>query len=411
MDLAEKKPERATKRLDAVLAVDPKNVHALLALVSLRTSAGASREEVIGLLSDAVRLNPTEAAPRLLLIDAHVKGNDLKSALASAQDGVAAQPASAELREALGRAQQASGDTNQAIISFTKLADMQPRSPEPHMRLAELYGASKSTDSARQSLKRALTIAPNHLTAQRNLMMLELSAGRPNEAMALARAVQRTPLREAVGLLLVGDVEASQRRWPAAATAYRASLKLDDSSETAIKLHSALLATNAQGDAGKFAAEWTKRHPDNQGFLVYLGNSALWRQDYAIALEIYTTIVRLRPKDALALNNLAVIASTLKKPEALAYAEQANAMQPGQPVLMDTLAMILAESDQIGRAIELEKRAVELQPGLHKARLNLAKLYIKSGQKSLAKSELDVLAKLDDKFSGHDEVRNLLKAL
>ena len=324
---------------------------------------------------------------------------------------MAAQPASAELREALGRAQQASGNANQAIISFTKLAEMQPRSPEPHMRLAESYAASKNTDSARQSLMRALAIAPGLLAAQRSLIMLELSAGRPKEALAVARSVQRAPSREAVGLLLVGDVEATQKNWAAAATAYRASLKLEDTSEVAIKLHSLLLSSNAQGDAKKFAADWATKHPDNPAFLAYLGNRALWRQDYAAAEDIYTTIVRLQPDNAIALNNMAVIASKLRKPGALGYAERANALQPGQPVFMDTLAMILADSAQIGKAVELGKRAVELQPGQPRFRLNLAKLYIKAGQNALAKSELEELAKLGDKFSGQEEVVQLLKSL
>jgi hypothetical protein len=40
--------------------------------------------------------------------------------------------------------------------------------------------------------------------------------------------------------------------------------------------------------------------------------------------------------------------------------------------------------------------------------LNLAKIYIAAGSKDLARKELDVLAKLGDKFGGQTEVASLL---
>ena len=73
--------------------------------------------------------------------------------------------------------------------------------------------------------------------------------------------------------------------------------------------------------------------------------------------------------------------------------------------------MILAESNQLGKALELEKRAVGLQPQYAPFRLNLARLYIQSGDKASAKTELDQLAKLGDKFPGQAEVERLLKTL
>ena len=42
MDLAEKKPEQARKRFETVLAADPKNVRALLAIAGLREEAMGS---------------------------------------------------------------------------------------------------------------------------------------------------------------------------------------------------------------------------------------------------------------------------------------------------------------------------------------------------------------------------------
>ncbi len=410
MDIADRKFEQAMKRFDPVLAADPKNVMALLAIAGLRADAGGSKKEVLGLLQNAMRLNPTEPAARILVIDAQLRSNDPKGALSTSQDGVAALPENAELREALARVHLALGDRASAIASINKLIEMRPRAPAPHLWLAEIYLASNRVDAARESINRALAIQPDLLAAHRELIVLELAAGRPQEAMAIARRVQGLPNGRVAGLLFEGDVAAAQKNWTAATAAYRAGLQLSDTSDFASKLHSVMLAAKAP-DADKFASEWMKRHPDNPGFLSHLGLLAIARGDFQAAVNAFEVVIRTQPKDVVALNNLAWAMAKLNKPGAAAYAEQANALQPGQPALMDTLAMILGDTDQVDKAIEIEKRVVDLQPSHAPFRLNLAKLYMKAGKKSLAKDELDRLAKLGDKFQGQGEVDKLLKSL
>ncbi len=64
----------------------------------------------------------------------------------------------------------------------------------------------------------------------------------------------------------------------------------------------------------------------------------------------------------------------LHRPDALATAVKANALHPGQAAYMDTYAMLLADAGQMAKALEIEKKAVELHPANHPLRLNLAKL-------------------------------------
>ena len=46
-----------------------------------------------------------------------------------------------------------------------------------------------------------------------------------------------------------------------------------------------------------------------------------------------------------------------------------------------------------------------------KLRLNLARLYIRSGDKAQARTELEALVKLGNRFSGQSEVSELLKGV
>jgi len=411
LDLSDKKPDEARKHFDKLLAADPKNVQALLAIAELRAQAGADKAEIAGLLANAIKLNPTVVAPRRLLIELGLRTRDNKAALTAAQDGVAVLPDSPELLDALGHAQMASGDFNQAVNSFNRLVGLQQRSPQPQMRLADAYMAQKNLTAARASLNRALEVTPKFLPAQRGLVILELADSRPDQALAVARVVQSERPDQSVGYLLAGDVEASRKNWEAAATAYRAGLKRGASTELAMKLHSVLVASKKHRDAETFATGWFKDHPQDAAFRTYLGDTALAQLDFAGAEGQYLAVVKLQPENAIALNNLAWVTNRLKKPGAVAYAEQANALRPEQPAFMDTLAVILGEAGQAAKAIELEKRAVALAPTNHSMRLNLAKLYLKSGDKALARTELDQLAKLGDKFRGQAEVDQLRKSL
>ena len=78
---------------------------------------------------------------------------------------------------------------------------------------------------------------------------------------------------------------------------------------------------------------------------------------------------------------------------------------------MDTLATVLADAGQTAKALEIAKSALALRPDNPELRLNLAKLYVKSGDKASARSELDRLTRLGDRFARQAEVSSLLKAL
>lgn len=411
MDLKDNKPEEAKKRFDKLLTLDPKNVQALVAVAQLRAKAGASKEEISDLLANAIKLNPTEPTPRLLLIEHKIRSDEIKLALSAAQDAVSAIPQDPAILDVLGQVQQASGDLNQAISTFNKVIAMTPQLPDGYMRLAAAQLAQKDSEGAAQSLKRALAIKPDYLPAQRSLIQLDLAAGRTKEAKAGARAIQQQRSGETVGELYAGDVEAALKNWAEAANSYKAALDKGPTSELAAKYHTVLIASKKTKEADKFAADWMRDHPQDASFFYYLGDYALGRGDYPQAESYYLNVKRLKPDHAVALNNIAWLLTVQKKPGALAYAEQANKLQPDQPAFLDTLALILAGEKQFAKAIETQKKAIALQPKNPSYRLNLAKIYIQNGQKPLAKTELEYLSKLGDAVKEKAEAEQMLKAL
>jgi putative PEP-CTERM system TPR-repeat lipoprotein len=411
LDVADKKPDDARKRFENLLAKNPKDGRALLALAELAALQGAGKDEVAGLLTKAVDANPTNATPRLLLIELYLRTNQTKQAATAAQSAVAALPNSPELLDALGRTQQALGELNQAIVTFGKLAALQPLSPQPHMRLAGAQVANKNKAAAQQSLHKALEIKPDFLDAQRALIVLALEAQAYQEAMKIVRTVQEQRPKAPVGYLLEGDIAMAQKRLELAAVAYRAGLRHAPSAEAAVKLHTSLLMSNKHSEAETLERTWLKEQPRDDAFVAYLGGLAISRKDFAAAERYYLLVLQIQPNSAIALNNLAWVTGQLHKDGAIGYAERATKLAPNQPPFMDTLAMLLAQKGDYAGAIELLNNALKIQPLNAAIRLNLARVYVQAGEKVRAKTELDTLAKLGEKFPAQPEVSAMLKSL
>lgn len=411
MDVADGKPLAAAKRFDAVLLADPQNMRASLGLVALQIKAGAKLSDLVAAVSKTVKGHPNELAPRLLLVRLQMELKDLKAANASAQEALTALPENLELLDILGQVQFAKKDLNQALITYNKIIALQPLALSAYLRMAELHIALNDTSSAVQTLRKSLTLKADFFEAQRSLMLIELSQGHAKEALVLAKTVQTQRSGDSIGHMFEGDIYVGQRNWTAAALAYRAGLDKQPSTELTVKLQNVLIMDKKFADAKKLEQQWLKGHPDDSVFLYQLGDLALNSGDLATAQIRYEEVLRLKPENAAALNNLAWVLTRLKKPGALVYSMKANKIAPDNPSYLDTLAEIYQAEGKMDQAIRVQREAVALAPGVHLNRLHLARLYVQTGEKVMAKNELTLLAALGEKFAEQRQVSELLAKL
>ena len=411
MDLADKRPDDARKRFDAVLAKDPKNTRALLALAELRAQAGGTTDEVAALITKAISVDPSSTLPRVVLINHFMRNKEPKKASAAAQDALAAIPGRPELLELAGQAQMAAGDTNQALVTFRKLSEARPGAPEPYVRIAGVQLANKDVDGAVQSLKKALALKPDMLGVQRAIVKVNLDAGRESDALAMAKEIQKQRPTESSGYVLEGDIYASKKTWPAAIAAYRAGLKSSATTDLAMRLDTSLRANGNVAEADKGTAAWLKDHPADREYRIYLAEASLAKRDWATSAAKYKEVLAIKADDPLALNNLAYVSGQLKDPKAIEYAEKALKLAPNSPAILDTLGVLLVEKGDTKRGVEYLQRASTLSPASAAIRLNLARGLIKDGQKAAAKKELETLAQLGDRFPGQTDVTKLMQGL
>ena len=411
LDNADKRPDDARARLEAAIKRQPGNVQAHLALVELRQANGADKTELATLLRKVVEAAPSSPLPRLLLAEHHLRHSEPKDALVVAQQAVSALPDNVQLLDVLGRAQSANGEHNQAQASFNRMAALQPQSSLPFLRMASANLIAGDRDAASQNLRKALEIEPKSLEAQQGQVSLAMAAQKPGDALAISRAVQKQRPKEQVGYMLEGEIHAAGKAWDKAADAFRAGLKQVASPELAVRLHDVLLSAAKKPEADRWAAEWSRTQPKDAAFPFYLGNRALALNELPESLRQFERVVAIQPDNAAALNNLAWLKGQLGRDGALADAERANALAPNQPAFMDTWAMLLSAANQHERALEMQKKVVQLQPQVLEFKLNLAKIQIKAGNKDAARALLDELSAAGDRFSAQAEVDRLKKTL
>lgn len=411
LDLAANKPAEARQHFDELIKAAPQNVAAKQALAALLMRTGHTGDEVAKLLTESVKLQPNDVRSQLMLINFHLDRRDAKLAIAAARDASQVLVDHPEILMALGRAYLAANDMQQAVTTFNRLAVTQPNSPQPHLGLADANLALNDRPAAARNLQRALELEPRLLQARRGLVAIALAEKKPAEALDLAKAVQKDLPNEAVGHVLEGDVEAFRKNLKGALAAYQQGLKKNNPQEASTRAHNTMVALGQAGEAELFAQRWIADHPQDAIFPFYLADRALAARDYATAELRYRQVIQLQPNNALALNNVAWLMVQQGKPGAVEYAEKANLLLPGRPPLMDTLASALAADKQVPRALELQKQAVERAPEDGSLRMNLAKLYLASEQKGMARSELEKIERMGRKYPNQEEVAKLLKAL
>ena len=411
LDLDAKQPEAAKARFEATLKRHPANASAMMALAEISKRTGGKPAEVIQWLDRAIKANPNDATPHLLLIDQYLGSSQTKPALIAVQAALAVLPDNAELLDRLGRAQLASGDSQQAISTFNKLAALNPKSPLPQLRLADAQAAAKNPDAMATAVRKANELAPKLLLVQQAMLSLAMIENKPDQALTIARTVQTQNPEDATGFRMEANVEIRQKNWNNAAVALRKALTRNAPGDSVQRLHAVLLASKKTAEADSLVADWRKSHPADLGFVLYLGDVAMAAGNLTQAEQYYAAVLAGQPDNVLAINNLAYLLAQQKKPGAVLMAERAFKLAPDTPAVQDTLAFCLASENQLPRAIEIQTKVVATTPDSAQFRLQLAKFLLQSGDKPGARVELKILAKLGPAFANQAEVTELLKPL
>jgi putative PEP-CTERM system TPR-repeat lipoprotein len=410
MDMQDNKPQEAKRRFEVLLAKDKKHIGAMTALGEMAAMQGHA-EEALGWFDKASSENPDALAPAMRLAKVQLRMNQPQKALAAVRKFQAANPTNADLLDVMGQAQLVTNDNAAALETYSKIVKLVPNSAMAHLRLSGAHIALNNDAAAAEDLKRALAIDPQLLLARLGQVQLAVRSKKPEEALAIARALQKQDATALAGYILEGDLQLSQNKPALALAPLEKGYAFRPTAQGLLKLAGAMRLAGKGKDIEPRLLQWQKAHPDDMLVAMYLAESSMAEKQNKVAIERFEAIVKQQPKNAVALNNLAWAYQQEKDPRAVATAEQALLAAPGNPSVMDTLGWILVEQGNTARALPLLQKAAALAPASREIHYHLAAALSKSGDKVNARKELDKLLADNKPFPQMDDAKALLKTL
>ncbi|MCC2955077.1 PEP-CTERM system TPR-repeat protein PrsT [Massilia sp. IC2-477] len=410
LDIAENNPAGARKRFEAMLVKDKKNIDALSALAAMELQQGRSAEAGTW-LEKAQSENPQAIAPAVNLGAHYLRNKQADKALALARKMLAVEPSNPELLDLLGQAQIATKDYPAALETFSKLAAATPKSPAAQMRLAAVNMLMKNDTAASDNLKRALSLEPKFMQARVAQVELAMRNNKPEEALAVARQVQKDEPKAALGFQLEGDLLLAQQKLAPALAAYEKAYALSKAPADLIKISEMLKRSGKEGEAQARLVKYHAANPKDQIVGLVVADSYLAKREYKQAIASLESVLKANPSNAAALNNLAYAYQQEKDARALPTAEQAYKLAGQNPAIMDTLGWILVEKGDTARGVDLLRKAVAAVPDAPDLRYHLAAGLAKAGDKAGARKELEKTLASGKPFASMDDAKTLMRQL
>jgi putative PEP-CTERM system TPR-repeat lipoprotein len=409
LDQMENKLPAARSRYQAILDKDNKSIPAMMGLAELAALEN-KEQEYLGWLERAAKASPTAFVPRVLLVSHYLGKNAPQKALTVAREALAGRPDSPDALNLLGQAQLAAGEKENALATYKKLANLAPKSAPAQFNLAKAHAGMGDAKAARSALRRAIELKPDYVDALTALSALEARTGQHAEAVRIARELQTQNAGSPLGFAREGDALMLAKRYAEAARLYEQALAKSQSSGLIVKQHQALLRSGEAKLADDKLLAWLKAHPQDQIARAHLAESYSLRRLKRQAIEQYQILLNAVPNSVFVLNNLAVLYQEERDPRALATAEKVYKLNPGNPILADTLGWVLVQQGQPARGLKLIEKAAAASKQAE-IRYHLAYALAKSGDVTRARQEAQQLQKMKLDPDLEQQVRQLLQGL
>ena len=397
----------ARQYLKEVLARDEFNATALQGLAALAMDDN-NADEAEKLWQQAREHNPEAVAPRVALARYYrTKGN-----LTRAEDAI---------REAYKLASYAApvqveyvnvmlgiGDNQAAVKAAQALVERAPKSLPVLELMARAYNQLGDQTALSDTLRRIVTIKPDHQPAQVLLAQLALRHNDKEAAERIARAMTAQPDNAAAGYELSGDIALAGGQQKAAVDAYARAFEKAPDSNRVLKLER---AERTLGINNKRLEKWIAERPDDTR--ARLAQASILQEAGASdeATVAYERMLEIRKQDPVVLNNLAWLYFERKDKRALDLARQAYELAPRQPAIVDTYAWILFQEGQREQGLEILKKAAELAPGNADIAFHVTSALAASGQRDQALTQLRALLDEHKQFNLRKDAEALLTLL
>jgi predicted Zn-dependent protease len=376
----------------------------------LGTLAAAAKKdgEVESYLRQAQQAHPKSAAPGVQLVRFYAAGKNWSRATALGRELAVQFPNDLAVLDLLVEVRAASGDIAGATADVQHLMERFPKSPQLLIQLAGFEMKRNDLTDARQSLLRAIALAPNNDSYMEALVDLDFKTKGADAALATARSF--APKHAELSGLSVARVLANAKRPAAALAALEALQRQHPSTAIAIRIAEFTYETGKHDQAVAFLLAWLKEHQDATVARFMIATFYLQDRESHKAQAEYERVLAETPANALAANNLANIYEDESDPRALALAERAYRELPSAQI-GDTLGWILLRAGDRPRAMFYLRNAGAAVPANLTIQYHLAVGLDQTGDKKNAIALLERVVSSSRPFADKSDAEKLLAKL
>ena len=352
--------------------------------------------EAIQACEAALKLNPKLAEAYKLLGDANQSLGSLSIAIGYYGKAIAIKPDFPEAYANLGTLYAQQQQWQQALDYYQKALEIQPDLAEVYKHVARVWQNLGDSEKAQRMLAQAqkLESQPQSQTSPQEFFNLgEKACEQGNLTQALKYYQQAVQLAPNFGQAYqrLAAITEKMGLWQESTIYYRQLLQLKDSTSTpslpparkqlSLKQH---FPQNSSNQGLKTALQTTTALPaaNSADYQASQGNFYAQKRQWREAIQHYQKAIELNPKLAPAYRNLARVLTQIGKIEqATSYWLKAVELDAKglQASEYFQLAQNLVNQGKISDAIICYRRAIQLQPTLIDAYLNLGKLLSKAG--------------------------------
>ncbi len=382
--LAAGKTDEVGKIAESLLVARPQHPAGYLLRAGL--ALGADRvADAIGLLKQAVELDPTLVRPLLALANIYFAQQELKQAAEWYDRAFEVAPSSADVRVARGQFLFATGAFEEGRKEFHKAVELSLDQEQVRLVLADRYVALGRRDEAERELSGLIADMNSH-KARKALAELKLTVGQVAETKPLVNAILEAEEHDPVGIYLKGRIALAENDVPQAVGLFEEAIgrnaalsgphlylglarlaqgRVDSAQEAlreAVRLqpdheaaHLALaklnLAQQQPAEAEKEAWQALRLNPANLEAAVLYGDAFVLGKNFAKAEEVYDAIIRQLPGQPIGYVKMAALRKLQAGPaEAAQLFSQALSHAPDDLIILQDYLVALVESKQEPRA-------------------------------------------------------------
>jgi cellulose synthase operon protein C len=408
--LTEKNTDRARNLYEKALLVHPKDMLTRIYLAELDSLEG-NPKAMEKRLADVIKDYPKALQPRMVLASHWLNGGDPRHALSVLEGIRKGYATNTAFMTLLIHTQLESRLPEKAMATAKVFTQNEPQSPMAHYLLARAYAEVQDTASSRKELEMVIAADPKFLPARYTMVKLLATEKNMPGADAELDALAKQYPNSAEIMALQGWLASAQNKPAEAVVAYRAAFEKFPSVKTSTDLAQAEWKAGDKEGAIKTLEAWIGLHPDDAPPHLMAAEFYVAQNQDDTAIQHLEALLKTHPENVLVMNNLAWLYHKKSPEKALELAQWAAAIAPKAPNVLDTLAMIEMDRGQVGKALKLLKRAVELAPQHKPTQYHLALAMDKANQHADAARILQELLADPRPFPERRDAKALLDKL